>query len=157
MSGGLWLNRLANPWSASGAANVYVSLPLRRLPMRVHSGHVKFDRSVTWKKMLPAFRPLFTKFLEESGQMPQDPEILAVLVEENLRDLRENRKPEGYNREGTMRLMFPISKSTEFYVYSRTKTTEVGRVVEALSRILQKYRLKHTVEWDKLLAFQDKK
>ncbi|HTD81548.1 MAG TPA: hypothetical protein VK723_05310 [Thermoplasmata archaeon] len=125
--------------------------------MRAHSGHVKFDRSVTWKKMLPAFRPLFTKFLEESGQMPQDPEILAVLVEENLRDLRENRKPEGYNREGTMRLMFPISKSTEFYVYSRTKTTEVGRVVEALSRILQKYRLKHTVEWDKLLAFQDKK
>ena len=125
--------------------------------MRAHSGHVRFDRTVTWKKLMPAFRALFTKFLEESGQMPQDPEILAVLLEENLRDLRENRKPEGYNREGTMRMMFPISKNVEFYVYSRTKTTEVGRVVEALSRVLQKYRLKHGVEWDKLLAFQDKK
>ena len=125
--------------------------------MRAHSGHVKFDRSVTWKKLLTAFRPLFMKFLEESGQMPPDPEILAVLIEENLRDLRENRKPEGYNREGTMRMMFPISKNVEFYVYSKTKTTEVGRVVESLSRVLQKYRLKHAVEWDKLLAFQDKK
>jgi len=125
--------------------------------MRAHSGHFRFDRAVTWKKMLPAFRPLFTKFLEDSEQMPPDPEILAVLLEENLRDLRENRKPEGYNREGSMRMIFPISKNVEFYVYSKTKTTEVGRVVEALSRVLQKYRLKHSVEWDKLTAFQDKK
>ena len=125
--------------------------------MRAHSGHVRFDRSVTWRKLLPAFRPLFMRFLEESGQVPTDPEVLAVLLEENLRDLRENRKPEGYNRDNAMRLIFPISKNVEFYVYSKTKTTEVGRVVESLSRILQKYRLKHTVEWDKLLAFQDKK
>ena len=125
--------------------------------MRAHSGHIRFDRSVTWKKLLPAFRPMFTKFLEESGQMPQDPEILAVLIEENLRDLRENRKPEGYNREGPMRLIFPISKNLDFYVYSKTKTTEVTRVVEQLSRVLQKYRLKHAVDWDKLTVFQDRK
>ena len=30
--------------------------------------------------MLPAFRPLFTKFLEDSEQMPPDPEILAYLT-----------------------------------------------------------------------------
>lgn len=125
--------------------------------MRAHSGHIKFDRSVTWRKLLPAFRPLFLKFLEESGQLPSDPEILAVMIEENLRDLRENRKPEGYNREATMRMIFPISRNVEFHVYSKAKPTEVGRVVESVSRILQKYRLKHTVEWDKLLAFQEKK
>ena len=125
--------------------------------MRAHSGHFRFDRAVTWKKMLPAFRPLFTKFLEDSEQMPPDPEILAVLLEENLRDLRENRKPEGYNREGSMRMIFPISKNVEFYVYSKTKTTEVGRVVEALSRVLQKYRLKHSIEWDQLKFLADKK
>ena len=138
-------------------ANVYVASPHRRSPMRAHSGHFRLDKSVTWKKLLPAFRPLFTRFLEESGQMPQDPEILAVLLEENLRDLRENRKPEGFNREGTMRMIFPISKNPEFYVYSKTKTTEVGRVVEQLSRVLQKYRLKHTVDWDRLVVFQDRK
>ena len=125
--------------------------------MRAHSGHIRFDRSVTWKKLLPAFRPMFTKFLEESGQLPQDPEILGVLIEENLRDLRNNRKPEGFNREGAMRLIFPISKNPEFYVYSKTKTAEVTRVVEQLSRVLQKYRLKHAVDWDKLTVFQDRK
>ncbi|OGS51330.1 MAG: hypothetical protein A3K65_02955 [Euryarchaeota archaeon RBG_16_68_12] len=125
--------------------------------MRVHSGHIRLDRSVTWKKLVPAFRPLFLKFLEESGQMPVDPEILAVLIEENLRDLKQDRKPEGFNREGSMRMIFPISKNVEFYVYSKTKTTEVTRVAEQLSRVLQKYRLKHTVEWDKLLVFAEKK
>src|SRR2546428_3424360 len=106
---------------AAGAANVYVSLPYRDSSMRAHSGHFKFDRSVTWKKLLPAFRPLFTKFLEESGQMAQDPEILAVLIEENLRDLRENRKPEGYNREGPRRMTIPISKNIEFLAFTNTK------------------------------------
>ncbi len=125
--------------------------------MRVHSGHIRFDRSFTWKKLVPAFRPLFLKFLEESGQMPPDPEILGVMVEENLRDLKRDRKPEGFNREGSMRMIFPISKTPELYVYSKTKTTEVTRVTEQLSRVLAKYRLKHTVDWDKLLVFAEKK
>ncbi len=122
---------------------------------KVRSGHIVFDRSVTWKKLVPAFRPMYLKFLEESEQMPQDPEILMVLIEENLRDLKANRKPEGFNREGTMRMIFPISDRAEFYLYSRSKPTDIARVTEQLSRVLQKYRLKHAVEWDKLLAFAD--
>ena len=84
-------------------------------------------------------------------------ESLDVLVEENLRDLRSNRKPEGYNREGVMRMIFPISNEVEFYVYGRGKALEVARVTEALSRVLQKYRLKHTIEWDQLKLLADKK
>ncbi len=125
--------------------------------MRARSGHFKFDRKVTWKSLVPAFRPMLLKFLEEAQQFPEDPEILEVLVEENLRDLRKNRKPEGYNRDGVMRLIFPISKSVEFYVYGRGKTIEVARVAEQLSRVLQKHRLKHTIEWDRLSLFAERK
>ena len=126
--------------------------------MRAHSGHIRFDRSVTWKKLLPPFRPLFTKFLEESGQMPEDPEVLAVLLEENLRDLRRNRKPEGFNREGPLRLIFPItSRAVEFYVYARGKSVEVARVTETLSRLLAKHRLKHTVDWDRMVLYKEEK
>ena len=125
--------------------------------MRARSGHFKFDRKVTWKSLVPAFRPMLLKFLEEAQQFPEDPEILEVLVEENLRDLRKNRKPEGYNRNGVMRLIFPISKSVEFYVYGRGKTIEVARVAEQLSRVLQKHRLKHTIEWDRLSLFAERK
>ncbi|TLZ77980.1 MAG: hypothetical protein E6K08_02015 [Methanobacteriota archaeon] len=125
--------------------------------MRTRSGHIKFDKKVKWKNLAPAFRPLFLKFLEETQQMPEDAESLDVLLEENLRDLRSNRKPEGYNRDAVMRMIFPISNQVEFYVYGRGKTIEVARVTEQLSRVLQKYRLKHTIEWDQLKLLADRK
>ena len=126
--------------------------------MKVRSGHIVFDKKVTWRQMLPVFRPMFLKFLEETQQIPEDPESLEVLLEENLRDLRRGRKPEGYNREGTMRLVFPLTeKRIEMYVYSKTRTADVPRVVEVLSRMLQKAKLKHVIEWDKLTLFQEKK
>jgi len=42
-------------------------------------------------------------------------------------------------------------------VYGRGKALEVARVTEALSRVLQKYRLKHTIEWDQLKLLAGKK
>jgi hypothetical protein len=125
--------------------------------MRARSGHIKFDKKMKWKNLVPAFKPMFLKFMEETQQLPEDLESVDVLVEENLRDLRLNRKPEGYNREGIMRMIFPISNDVEFYIYGRGKTVEVARVTEQVSRVLQKYRLKHTIEWDKLKLFTDKK
>ncbi|HEY7587201.1 MAG TPA: hypothetical protein VIB49_00415 [Thermoplasmata archaeon] len=125
--------------------------------MRARSGHIKFDKKVKWKNLVSAFKPMFLKFLEETQQMPEDPDNVEVLVEENLRDLKLNRKPEGYNRDGVMRMVFPISDAVEFYIYGPGKTVEVARVTEQVSRVLQKYRLKHTIEWDKLTLFMDKK
>lgn len=125
--------------------------------MRARSGHIKFDKKVRWKNLVPAFKPMFLKFLEETQQMPEDVESVEVLIEENLRDLRLNRKPEGYNREGAMRMVFPISDDVEFYIYGRGKTVEAARVTEQVSRVLQKYRLKHTIEWDRMRLFAEKK
>jgi hypothetical protein len=125
--------------------------------MRARSGHFRFDKKVRWKQLVPAFRPLFLKFLEETQQLPEDMESVDVLIEENLRDLRNNRKPEGYNREGAMRMIFPISEQVEFYLYGRGKVLEVARVTEQLSKVLQKHRLKHTIEWDQLRFLADKK
>ena len=126
--------------------------------MKVRSGHVRFDRKVQYKNLAGVFKTLLLKFLEESGQMPEDPEVLAVLLEENLRDLRRNRKPEGFNREGPLRLIFPItSRAVEFYVYARGKSVEVARVTETLSRLLAKHRLKHTVDWDRMVLYKEEK
>ncbi len=89
--------------------------------------------------------------------MKDDPEFFEIIVEENLRDLRKNRKPEGYNREGTMRLIFPISSAVEFYLYGRGKGLDVPRVTEALSRFLRRKGLEHEVQWDTLLRFAEKR
>jgi len=126
--------------------------------MKVRSGHIKFDRKVQYKNLAGVFKALLLKFLEESGQNPEDPEVVAVLLEENLMDLRRNQKPEGFNREGPMRMVFPITSSgVEFYVYGRGKTVEVARVVDSLSRVLAKHRLKHTVEWDRMALFKEER
>src|SRR5205809_276547 len=137
--------------------SVKYHVPHANRAMRSRSGHIEFDKKVRWKNLIPAFRPLFLKFLEETQQMPEDVDNVDVLIEENLRDLRNNRKPEGYNREGAMRMIFPISNKVEFYVYGRGKTIEVAHVTEQLSRVLQKYRLKHTIAWDRLKLLADKK
>lgn len=124
--------------------------------MRAQSGHIIFGPRVQFKHLEPVFRELFTLFLEESGQTRDDPEFLEIILEENLRDLRRNRKPEGFNRDGGLRMIFPISDRVELYVYSRTKGVEVPQVTEAVSQFLRKKRLKHDVEWDQMLLFAEK-
>lgn len=125
--------------------------------MRARSGHIVFGPKVQYKDLAPSFRELLALFLEESGQMKDDPEWFEIILEENMRDLRLNRKPEGYNREGTLRLIFPISDEVELYVYGRGMGTDVPRVTEALSQLLRKKGLKHEVEWDRLLILAEKK
>ncbi len=123
--------------------------------MRARSGHIVFDDKIRFKDLEPIFRELLTLFLEESDQVREDPEFLEIIVEENLRDLRRDRKPEGLNREGPMRLVFPIGDRREFYVYGKGRGVEVPQVTEALSQFLRKKRLKHDVTWDALLLFAE--
>ncbi len=124
--------------------------------MRARSAHLTFDKRVKYKDLEKVFKDLFTTFLEETGQMPrEEPEYAEILLEENLRDLRKNRKPEGYNREGAMRLIFPIAPAVEFYLYSRAKSSEVPRVAELLSKHLTKAGLKHQLQWDLMLLYAE--
>jgi len=126
--------------------------------MRARSGHIKFDKKVKYKNLAPVFKDIFLRFLQETKQISEENlETAEILLEENMRDLKKNRKPEGYNREANMRLIFPISDIVEFYLYSRGKSTEVARLTDMISRILDKEGLKHKVEWDKMLLFSERK
>ncbi len=126
--------------------------------MRAQSGHIRFDKKVKYSDILPIYRDVFERFLEETDQIPEDePEYTEVLVEQNLLDLRNNRKPEGYNRSGSMRMMFPISDGVELYFYGRGNDSEVPRITELVSKMLKKEGLKHEVEWDKMLLLEEKK
>ena len=117
--------------------------------MKPKRGYIIFPKKIKYKDLAPAFRELLTKFLHESGQTPEEKEILQLFVEENMMELKKNRKPEGYNRNGAqMRLIFPMSDRVEFYVYGGGKSLEIMRITELLSRILTKKKLKHEVKWD---------
>ncbi len=120
--------------------------------MKVHSGHLLFNKSVKYEDLAPLYSELLKKFLVESGQMPEEPEALNMYIKGNLIDLEKNRKPEGYNRQGKMRMIFPIKedKSMEMYIYASLKVTDVNKVTESISAYLSHKGLKHDLEWDKM-------
>ncbi len=124
--------------------------------MRARSGHIVLGPKVGFRDLEPIFRDLFALFLEESEQTRDDPEFFEIILEENLRDLRNDRKPEGFNRDGTMRLIFPLSERKEFYLYSNSRSVEVPRVTQALSQLLQQNKIRHEIEWDGLLRDEGK-
>lgn len=126
--------------------------------MRVKSGHIEFSKKLEYSDLLPVYADLYTKFLEETDQIPEEPETMNMLIKENTLDLERNRKPEGYNRHGRMRMMFPISEEgVEMYIYGSIKNSDVGRVTECISRFLQKKGFEHDVSWDRMLVNQQKK
>lgn len=122
--------------------------------MQARSGHIVFKKKTRYIDLMPVYEEVFRRFLEETNQIPEaEPEFLDVLIEENLVDLRTNRKPEGYNRSGYMRLIFPLSDRVECYVYGRTKSSEVARVTEILSGMFKKSGLDNSIEWDRMLLY----
>jgi hypothetical protein len=132
--------------------------------MKVRSGHIKLEKGVKYEDLMPIYKELYLKFLKETNQMPEEEEVTNMLVRENLMDLEKGKKPEGYNRQGRMRMIFPImepkSKEIELYIYGHyhsAKSLEVARVTESLSRFFKNKGFENDVDWDKMLIHKYKK
>ena len=129
--------------------------------MIARSAHFTFDKKIKYKDLVKAFPDLYKKFIEETGQMPEEEEYARMLIKANMKDLQNNRKPEGYNRQGRVRMIFPLSKDklVRFYIYRNSKSEEIGHLANILSKVLSQKRLKHKIDWDKMIlhALKDKK
>jgi hypothetical protein len=126
--------------------------------MIVRSGHIAFPKKIQYKDLAKVFPEMLRLFLKESGQMPEDEALFRILVRTNMADLQNNRKPEGFNRDSKMRLIFPLGKAGEvgFYLYRSTRSEEVARLTEMLSSFLRSKGLHHKVEWDKMVLYHYK-
>jgi hypothetical protein len=123
--------------------------------MKAESGHIVFKEKFKYKDLNDCFEEVLRTFLQETDQMPEDGEVLDMFLRINMMDVEKNRKPEGYNRRGRMKLIFPLTRGKkEFYLRADSKTAEVVRVTERLSRIIKKAGVPHTVEFDKLRSIQ---
>jgi len=123
--------------------------------MKAESGHIVFKDKFRYKDLQGCFEEMLKVFLQETDQMPDEDEILQMFLRINMMDIEKNRKPEGYNRRGRMRMIFPLTRGKkQFYIRADSKTTETVRVTERLSKILKKAGIPYTVEWDKLLTIQ---
>jgi hypothetical protein len=125
--------------------------------MIVRSGHIVFPKKIRYKDLTKVFPDLFKLFLKESGQIPEDEAFMRVLIKSNVSDLQNNRKPEGFNRDNKMRMIFPITKGeVSFFMYRPARSEEVARLTEILSAHLKSKGFAHKVEWDKVLLYQYK-
>jgi hypothetical protein len=119
--------------------------------MKAESGHIVFKGRFRWRSLGGCFEELLRTFLVETDQVPDEEEIFQMFLRLNMMDIEKSRKPEGFNRRGRLRMVFPNTPSRkEFYIRTDTKTAEVVRVTEKLSRVLKKAGVPHTIEWDKL-------
>jgi hypothetical protein len=123
--------------------------------MKAESGHIVFKDKFRFKALAPVFEKMLVTFLQETDQLPDDEEILQMFIKVNMMDIEKNRKPEGYNRRGRMKMIFPLTEGRpQLYLRASSKTAETVRVTEHLSKILKKAGIPHTVEWDKLKTIQ---
>lgn len=119
--------------------------------MKAESGHIVFKGKFKWRDLKKSFEEVLKSFLQETDQVPDEEDIFQMFLRINMMDIEKNRKPEGFNRRGRLRMVFPNTPGRkEMYIRSETKTAEVVRVTERLSRILKKAGVAHTVEWDQL-------
>ncbi len=60
-------------------------------------------------------------------------------------DLERNKKPEGYNRKGKVRLVFPMDRK-EFYIKTYTKSTDLSHIADNISNMLTAAGINFTVK-----------
>lgn len=124
--------------------------------MKAQTGHIVFKGQFKYRNLSKCFQEVLTAFLEETDQMPDEEDIMQMFIRLNMMDISKNRKPEGYNRRGRMRLVFPLIEGRkEMYVRADVKTTQVVRVTERLSKILKKAGVSHSVQYDQLKTLQE--
>jgi hypothetical protein len=117
--------------------------------MKATSGHFIFDADFQYQELEAIFPEILKMFLEETDQMPDDEDVLQMFIFINQQALRKNQKPEGYNRKGRMRMVFPLG-SKQFYLKSNVAGSEVVRLSEKVSKILSKAGIKHSLQWNAL-------
>ena len=123
--------------------------------MAPRSGHIKFKKGTKWKDLVDPFPGLFELFLDETSQRNDDELFDQMLLKQNLACLERSQKPEGYNRNNRVRMIFPIvDRSVEFYVYQSAGADDIVRITNRLSEYLNEQKLEHKVEWDKMLLFE---
>ena len=112
--------------------------------MKVVCTHFVLKGKSNYKSLAPVFPDLLKVLLEGIGQMPEEEEILQMYIELNLADLSQNRKPEGYNRKGKVRLVFPIERK-EFYLKSYEKVGDIKSIVSQYRAILDGAKIKYEI------------
>jgi hypothetical protein len=125
-------------------------------PVKARSGHILLDSRRSYRDLVRVYPEIHRRVVEMNRPFVKDTEPLLpeILLDENVRDLKGDRKPIGYNRQDAfgLRLIFPIAdeRRAEFYFTKPARCQEVVQVTEVVSALLRRRGIRHTVEYDRL-------
>jgi hypothetical protein len=125
-------------------------------PVKARSGHILLEPRRSYRDLVRVYPEIHRRILEMNRPFAReaDPLLPDVLLDENLRDLKGDRKPVGVNRLDPfgLRLIFPIEdeRRVEMYFTKPTRCQEVVQITEHVSQMLRRRGIRHTVEYDRL-------
>ncbi len=122
----------------------------------------RFPEEVEFKDLAPIFPELFDLFMDLADQYPEDSgeEYIEMLIRLNLKDLQQNQKPIGHNREARYRLIFPIDRDrVEFFIYPRIDEdeSEIDMITDEVSKFLEKEGFEHEILWNEMRFLKEEK
>ncbi|MFP4000468.1 MAG: hypothetical protein ACOCTN_04420 [Candidatus Natronoplasma sp.] len=127
-----------------------------------HNSLIRFEEDIEYKDLAPIFPELYRLFMDLTDQYPDESqkEYTEMLIRQNLKDLQNNRKPVGHNREARYRMIFPIGRErVEFYLYPRIdeEKSEIEDITAEISNFLDEHDLKHEIIWDDMEYLMEEK
>ncbi len=134
----------------------------KEMEVTKHNSTIRFEEDVEYKDLLPVFPDLYLLFMELSDQIPDEggDEFMHMVIDQNIKDLRKNRKPPGHNREARYRMIFPIGRdNVEFILYPRIaeEESEIEAITAKISEFLDENELEHEIIWDQMEYLMEEK
>jgi len=127
-----------------------------------HNSLIRFDEELEYRDLAPIFPELYAYFMEVTDQYPKDDDesYIQMLIRQNLKDLQNNKKPIGHNREARYRMIFPLGReNVEFFLYPRIPEdeSEIEEITAEISEFLDDKGLEHEIIWDKMEYLMEEK
>jgi len=121
------------------------------------SGHLYFDDKFQWKSLDKAFPELWGLISSETKQNVEEEQYDQVALEFNMMEIEKNRKPIGYNKEGSKyRMIFPQNMK-EMIIYRGVPSEDIRDITEKAQKILKNKKIKVTADYDKMLLYEIRK
>ncbi len=134
----------------------------KKMEIIKHNSTIRFEEDVEFKDLTPIFPELYTLFMDLAEQIPDEggDEFMQMMIDQNLKDLRNNKKPPGHNREARYRMIFPLGReNVEFILYPRIaeEESEIEMITSEISDFLEENGLEHEVIWDEMEFLMEEK
>ncbi len=115
------------------------------------SGHIIFPNNFEWKELEKVFPEIWEIFSKDARPTVEEVQYDQANLYLNLEEIRNNKKPFGYIKEGAKnRLLFPMDRK-EMIIYRGLLSENIRDLTEEVAKILRNAKIKFSIEYDKML------